>query len=97
MLHYFHNLTFATFATFATLTFSIHLHISKKSSTFAAQAERPSYDCQTADAERPIKDPFYLPQNSPQNQRFSGAPKRGRINDPLNLHSAAWIKKNETT
>ena len=30
MLHYFHNLTFATFATFATLTFSIHLHISKK-------------------------------------------------------------------
>ena len=122
MLHYFHNLTFATFATFATLTFSIHLHISKKSSTFAAQAERPSYDCptadavrpsydcqtalraerpsydcQTADAERPIKDPLYLPQNSPQNQRFSGAPKRGRINDPLNLHSVAWIKKNETT
>ena len=32
-----------------------------KSSTFAAQAERPSYDCQTADAERPIKDPLYLP------------------------------------
>ena len=37
MLHYFHNLTFATFATFATLTFSIHLRISEKSCTFAAQ------------------------------------------------------------
>ena len=38
MLHYFHNLTFATFATFATLTFSIHLRISEKSCTFAAQS-----------------------------------------------------------
>ena len=30
------------------------MRISIKSCTFAKQAERPSYDCQTADAERPL-------------------------------------------
>ena len=40
MLHDFPNLTFVTFITFVTLTFSIHLHISKKSSTFAAQMSK---------------------------------------------------------
>ena len=70
-------LTFASFASFATLTFSIHLHISKKSSTFAP----PSGYAGVPPSSPPLK-----PIKGSLKARYS---RRGRLRTRTG-YGAAW-------
>ena len=77
MLHYFHNLTFATFATFATLTFSIHLRISKKVVLLQHKLKDRLTTVRPLTLKDPLRTPSISPKTHPKIRDFRGPRKGG--------------------